>query len=257
MTSVDEIRSLVDSYRSWLKDRTTLKSTRSDWVEITTPFLDRHNDYIQLYARRENGRYRLTDDGQTLRDLELSGCTLDTPRRQSLLRLALNGFGVSEENGALNVRTTPETFPARKHALVQAILAVNDLFCTASPTVHSLFKEDVARWLDLTEVRYLPDVQFMGRSGYVHHFDFAIPRSRHAPERILKAINNPNKDAAQSLIFSWLDTRDERPLDSRALAVLNDVDRSISTAVVEAFGHYDIEPVLWSHRNEKRSELLA
>jgi uncharacterized protein involved in tellurium resistance len=97
----------------------------------------------------------------------------------------------------------------------------------------------------------------MGRSGYVHHFDFAIPRSRHAPERILKAINNPNKDAAQSLIFSWLDTRDERPLDSRALAVLNDVDRSISTAVVEAFGHYDIEPVLWSHRNEKRSELLA
>ncbi len=257
MTNIEEIRGLVDKYRVWLKDRTTLRSVHQDWVEITTPFLDRHNDYVQLYVKREDAGFRLTDDGYTIRDLELSGCVLDTPKRQELLKLALNGFGVEDKNGTLSVKANPENFSARKHALVQAILAVNDLFYTSGSIVRSLFKEDVARWLDLSEVRYLPNVQFTGRSGYTHHFDFAIPRSRLEPERILKAINNPNKDAAQSLIFSWLDTREERPPESRAVAFLNDNERIVAATVVEALQHYEIQPVFWSQREEVRASLIA
>lgn len=257
MTDVEEIMGLVDQYRLWLRDRTTLRSVHEDWVEITTPFLDRHNDYIQLYAKREDRGFRLTDDGHTIRDLELSGCALDTPKRQELLKLALNGFAIEEKNGSLSVKTTADNFSVRKHALVQAILAVNDLFYTSGAIVRSLFKEDVARWLDLSEIRYLPNVQFTGKSGYTHHFDFAIPRSRIEPERILKAINNPNKDAAQSLIFSWLDTREERPDESRAIAFLNDNEREATGAVIEALRHYEILPVLWSSREEVRASLAA
>ena len=99
MIEVEEIRSLVDQYRSWLKDRTIIRSITDDWIEITTPFLDRHNDCIQIYARREERGYRLTDDGNTIRDLELSGCLLDTPKRKSLLKIALNGYGVQENAG--------------------------------------------------------------------------------------------------------------------------------------------------------------
>ena len=33
-------------------------------IEITTPFLDRHNDWIQIFVEQlENGRLYLTDDG--------------------------------------------------------------------------------------------------------------------------------------------------------------------------------------------------
>ena len=39
---------LVDNYYSWLRERTQLKDLDRA-VEITTPFLDRHNDYIQIY----------------------------------------------------------------------------------------------------------------------------------------------------------------------------------------------------------------
>ena len=257
MTDVAEIERLVERYRAWLRDRTTLKSVHADWIEITTPFLDRHNDYIQIYARKENGAYRLTDDGHTLRDLELSGCVLETPKRKGLLRIALNGFAVEETDGILSVRASPENFAARKHALVQGILAINDLFYTASATVRSLFKEDVAQWLDLSDIRYVPNIQFTGRSGYVHQFDFAIPRSKTAPERILKAINNPNKDSAQSLIFSWLDTREERPSDSVAVAFLNDNERTVTGTVIDALKQYEIEPILWSNREKNRSRLVA
>lgn len=257
MTDVAEIELLVQRYRTWLKDRTTLKSVHADWVEITTPFVDRHNDAIQIYAKSENGGYRLTDDGHTIRDLELSGCVLSTPKRKSLLEIAVKGFAVDAMDDVLSVRTTRENFAVRKHALIQSILAVNDLFYTASATVRSLFREDVENWMSLAEIRFLQNVQFIGKTGYAHHFDFAIPPSKDAPERILRAINNPNKDAAESLIFSWLDTRDVRPPNSIAVAMLNDNDRNIPGAVIDAMHHYQIEPVLWSQREASRARLAA
>jgi len=257
MTSVAEISELVDRYRNWLRDRTAVRELHSDWVEITTPFVDRHNDYIQIYAKKDGDNFRLTDDGNTIRDLHLSGCNLDTPKRKEFLQVAINGFSVDNKDDVLSVKAAPENFAARKHALVQAILAVNDLFYTSSAMVRSLFREDVEAWLRLMEIRFLPNVQFSGKSGYVHHFDFGIPASRHAPERLIKAINNPTKDAAQSLIFSWLDTRDTRPQDSAAIAVLNDNERGVTESVLEALRQYNVQPVLWSARDKSFEELAA
>jgi len=255
MTNVEEVSSLLHEYREWLKERTSLKRIDSSWIQVNTPFLDRHNDYIQIYIRKQEGTFILSDGGETIQDLEISGCSLDTPKRKQLMRMALNGFGADLKHNQIVVKASSENFASRKHALVQAILAINDLFYTASSVVESLFKEDVAQWLEQYNIRYLPDVQFVGQSGYTHNFDFAIPRSKRAPERLLKAINIPNKDIAQSFIFAWLDTRSTRPEDAKAFAVLNDRKRDAPPTIIDAFGNYDIQPILWSYREEKREEL--
>src|SRR3990172_5232136 len=88
---MDEIQRLLDQYIAWLKDKTILRQVK-DWVEITTPYLDRHNDYLQIYAKCQNGGYILTDDGYVLEDLEQSGCKLESAKRQALLKITLNGF---------------------------------------------------------------------------------------------------------------------------------------------------------------------
>jgi hypothetical protein len=49
---IDQVQQLLDQYWAWLKDKTKLREVGGDWVEITTPHLDRHNDYLQIYARR-------------------------------------------------------------------------------------------------------------------------------------------------------------------------------------------------------------
>jgi uncharacterized protein DUF1829/uncharacterized protein DUF1828 len=253
---LEEIRALLDRYAAWLRDKTNLREV-NDWIEITTPYLDRHNDYLQIYARRENGRLLLTDDGHIIRDLELSGCNLGTPKRQELLKMTTNGFGVRLSSGALEVTASPESFPLRKHSLMQAMLAVNDLFYLAEPMVKSLFYEDVVAWLDASEIRYTPNVKFTGKSSYDHHFDFVIPKSPKEPERILHAINRPSRDTAQSFIFSWSDTRDERSPASRAYALLNDTEQTVTSGVLEALRSYQIRPVVWSRREEVRVELAA
>jgi hypothetical protein len=253
---LNDIEKLLDQYNAWLKNNTNLREI-DDWVEITTPYIDRHNDQLQIYARRENGHFVLTDDGYTIHDLENSGCNLGTPKRQELLRMTLNGFGVKVNQDKLQVTATAENFPLRKHSLIQAMLAVNDLFYLAEPVVKSLFYEDVVRWLDEADVRYTPKVKFTGISGYDHLFDFVIPKSRRAPERILRTINRPSRATAETFIHAWSDTREVRSPESEAYAILNDREQSVPAEVPEALQVYSIMPVYWSHREEVRERLVA
>ena len=253
---IAEIERLLDEYRAWLRDKTVLRQVE-DWVEITTPYLDRHNDYVQIYAKKDNGGFILTDDAYTIGDLEMSGCKIETPKRQGLLQMTLNGFGVQLRDKALEVHASPDNFAVRKHSLLQAILAVNDMFYLSIPMVASLFMEDVVEWLDIHEVRYTPKVKFTGKSGFDHLFDFVIPKSRRQSERVVQAINRPTRDTVEALTFAWVDTREVRPSDSRAYAFLNDSDQPASAGVIDALKSYDIHPVLWSRRDDVREELAA
>ncbi|MGH8467940.1 MAG: DUF1829 domain-containing protein [Gammaproteobacteria bacterium] len=253
---INEVQSLLDQYWAWLRDKTTLRQI-NDWVEITTPYVDRHNDHIQIYAKRRDGGFVLSDDGYVLQDLELSGCKIDSAKRQGLLKMMLNGFGVQVNDQTLEVHTSPDNFALRKHNLVQAMLAVNDLFYLASPVVASLFYEDVVSWLDLSDIRYTPKVKFTGKSGYDHLFDFVIPKSRVQPERIVRAISRPNRDTAQAMAFSWIDTKEVRPPESRAYAILNDSEHAISESVLDAMRSYEVRPVLWSGRDQVRQDFAA
>lgn len=255
---IDQISTLMDEYWSWLRDKTQLRSV-GEWVEITTPYLDRHNDYIQIYAGRDGQDLVLTDDGYTIQDLRLSGCDLSTPKRKHLLKVTLNGFGVTEADDALISHATNHNFMSRKHNLVQAMLAVNDLFYLAPATVRSVFLEDVEEWLNLSDVRFVKNVKFTGKTGFDHLFNFVIPPSpsRQAPERVIQTINRPGRDTAQSAAFSWIDTRDVRREDSVAYAILNDSSQSPSADVIDALKSYAVRPVLWSDRESVRHELAV
>jgi hypothetical protein len=254
---IEEIRQLLDKYAQWVRDKSVLRELGDEYIEITTPYLDRHNDYTQIYVRRDNGAFILTDGGETIDDLRSSGCDLETKKRKDLLTATLNGFGIQRDGDALIVKANAQNFSLRKHNLVQAILAVNDLFFLAVPIVASLFLEDVTAWLELHEIRHTPNVKFTGKSGYDHTFDFVVPASRRAPERLLRAVSKPSRDIAEAMAFSWIDTKEVRPPTSRFYAILNDEERAPSSSIVDALRNYEIVPVLWSEREVVRETLVA
>lgn len=251
-----ECQKLVDSYLAWLRDQISVDDINGA-CEITTPFLDRHNDCMQIYVVRHDDGLRLTDDGYVLADLEASGCSLNTPNRRRILGTMLNGFGVGEDDGVLFTDASVSTFPQRKHSLLQAMLAVNDMFVTGKSHVTQLFMEEVAGFLEAHEVRFMSHVEFTGRTGFVHKFDFAIPKSKAFPERLIRAINNPSKDAVTSALFAWHDTREVRAPDSRFFAILNDREREPSAELTAAMRQYDVIPLLWTARDKHASELAA
>ena len=84
-----------------------------------------------------------------------------------------------------------------------------------------------------------------------------IPKSRRQPERIIQTINRPNRDTAQAVVLSWIDTKEVRTPESRAYALLNDAEQAVSPNVLDALKSYDVQPVPWSQRESVREELAA
>lgn len=242
---------LVNSYLMWLKENITTKETNNA-IEITTPLMDRHNDYLQLYAIPQGDKLRLTDDGYIINDLLLSGCDLHTSKkRKEMLNTILNSYGVQlSDKDELFVESTLETFPQKKHMLLQAMLTVNDMFLTTRVNVQSIFLEDVENFFIKHDVRYTDNVIFTGKSGFTQKYDFVIPRSKQHGERLVQTINNPTKSRAESVLFSWEDIRNTRKSDSNLYTFLNDSDRKISDDVLSAFKQYEVKTILWSDREE-------
>ena len=251
-----EVHNSLNLYWDWLKDKTALREL-DNHVEITTPFLDRHNDYLQIYVKRENDEYVLTDEGFILDDLELSGCNMDNPKRQEVLNTMLNGFGVQKNERALEISTSLENFGISKHNLIQAMLAVDDLFYLASLKVSSFFHEDVMNWLDMSHIRFTPNLKFTGISGYDHHFNFVIPKSENQSERIIRAINRTRRDNTEAMAFAWKDIRQVRTAESKAIAILNDTEEPISKSELDAMRYYGINVIRWSKRDEALNDLTA
>lgn len=247
---------LVETYAVWLKERIKLK-TIGEVCEITTPFVDRHNDYLQIYVKATPSGMLLTDDGYTVRDLEMSGFEFNTERRKNELRIILNGFGINLRGDILEVDTRSDNFPQKKHNLLQAMLAINDLFVLAPSKIASFFREDVEQFLLLHEIRFTKDINFIGKSGFNHHFDFVIPPSKKEPERVLRTINSPTKNNVSAMLFSWDDARKVRSENSAAIAVLNDQDKEITADTIHALKAYEIEPVVWSKRDNYIQKLAA
>lgn len=127
----------------------------------------------------------------------------------------------------------------KKHTLAQCIQKIEDLFYLAQPNTKSLFLEDVQTYLDLNDIRYISDVSFIGKSKLPTSYDFAIPKSKNAPQPIIKVVNNLTKEYTRSILFTWGEISEARK------------------DAITALREYGIEPILWSNRLDYKDMLGA
>ena len=53
----DENKDLLDAYWEWLRRETRIRPIGIEWFEVTFPFLDVHNDYVQTFMKRRDGGF--------------------------------------------------------------------------------------------------------------------------------------------------------------------------------------------------------
>lgn len=245
----NDCQRLIDQYLKWLKQE-LIFTELEEACQISTPFLDRHNDAIEIFVEKKNGLIRLTDDGYTIRDLRASDMEFTTAKRKAHLAAVLHGFGVRLDGEEIAVESSVEDFPQKKHNILQAILAVNDMFVMAEEHVLSLFKEDVALFLESHRIAAFSDFKLSGKSGFDHKFDFGLPKTTQKPQRVLQSINNLTRENATSLAFMVGDVRMLRPEPLGAFAIINDTTRPPNQEHLSALKVYEVVPLLWSHRDE-------
>lgn len=224
----------------------------SQYTQLSTPFLDRHNDHIQLYIKALNdNEFCLTDGGYTIADLMMCGCDItSSPKRCAILTTILNGFGVKQQDEEIYAITNRANFAQKKHSLIQAILSINDMFFLSKPQVASVFMEDVRQFFDANDISYVPDAQFQGRSGLAHVFPYTIPATRERPERFVNAINIVSRDKIDSTLFAWNDIKEFRKPGAHLYVILNDSLKKIKTELKGALSNYGVTPIPWTKRND-------
>jgi hypothetical protein len=249
------MKDLIESYTNWLKQKINYKEINGHF-EVNTPFVNHINDQIQFYLKRdERDRIFMTDDGDTINNLEMAGVDISSPSRQKELHTILNGFGVMLKGNELTTMATPATFPMRKHNFIQAMLSVDDLFIVASPKVETFFLEDITNFLQQNNIRFSPNIILQGKSSFQHKFDFLIPSSGKAPERIIKAVASPRKQNIIAQLFAFEDTKQAR--NNEGIIILNDMDKEVAPDILQAIEEYGINDFSWKRRNELIDQLAA
>ena len=243
---------VISDYLNWIRDNTIAKTIEEGKIcTISTPFLDRHNDHLDIYLVKNDDFFMITDNGYTLSDLRMSGFEINTPKRDTILKTVLNGFGVKLNNdNQLYVDATTNNLGQKKHYLLQAILAVNDMYNLSQETVLSLFKEDVELYFKSNEIIFSKDIKLTGKSGFDHNIDFLVPASRNLPERLIKTINKPKKDTVLSSIMAFNDIIQTRESDTKNFVVYNDIEREVSRDIIDALDNYGVFHIPWSQKEK-------
>lgn len=251
-----DCENVINEYIKWIKDNTVVKTIEDGNVcSISTPFLDRHNDHLDIYLIKENSNIRLTDNGYTIADLRMSGMEINTPKRESILKSSLNGFGVQvNDKDELFVIANKNNLGQKKHYLLQAILAVNDMFNLAQETITSLFKEDVELYFRSNDIFFSKDIKLTGKSGFDHNIDFLIPQTRNKPERLIKTVNSPRKNTILNAIMAFNDISQTRDTKTANYVIYNDLEKDVSNDVIVALNNYQVLSIPWSKKEENLSE---
>ena len=245
----------IKEYANWFKQNSAQRFVNG-YTEVTTPFLDSHNDMIQFYVKRENNNFLFTDDGYTLADIEMNGLNLSTAKREELIDSLADSLNVKIIDGAITVEApSPTLVPQTEHIMIQAILKFGDMFYLTSPHVRSLFLDDVKDFFNEHDVRFTPSVMFSGHSGLPQRFDFVIPASRMEPERVVSTINRPTKQNVQSAIFSWNDVKEHRK-ETVSYLIFNGQTKQ-NSSLVDAAKQYGMKAFWWDSRDEFIEQLTA
>jgi hypothetical protein len=95
------IDSLIDEYYNFLKGNTAVfTETGTEWNVISTPFTGAFNDTIEIYVKREGENFILSDDGETLYNLNLQGVSIThSPKRKEIANRILLTYGIEDVNG--------------------------------------------------------------------------------------------------------------------------------------------------------------
>jgi Domain of unknown function DUF1828/Domain of unknown function DUF1829 len=242
---------ILDEYVNRLKDNTVIKREDGEnHVIFSTPYLDSYNDYIELIAYKKWDKIIMSDDWWTIANLNMKWVELSTGKRATIFNQIINWLWVSvSQNNELFIETDISRIWQKKHSLMQAILAVWDMYVLSKQNVISLFKEEVESYFTSNDLYPSKDMKITWKTWYDHMIDFIFNPTKDRNESLIKVINKPKKDSVMSALFSFNDIKHNKP-NSDFFVFLNDINEEPSQEVMHALTQYDVKTKLRSQKTQ-------
>ena len=142
MTIPQNCQTIVQQYVTAISDELEIEP-HGDGCVITTPFMRPDGDFVELMAEHsQSGALRITDMGESLAFLHLSGLSLSQRILNDIRRVSTR-YGVSLSLNELVVEVSDTSDFNPLHAIIQATMSVSSLIEKRRPNVRLQFDEVV------------------------------------------------------------------------------------------------------------------
>jgi len=195
MSTVGQCEQLITSYLQHMEHN--LKGTPTDdGCVVLTPFIRPDGEAIELaVVMQSDGRFRLTDMGDTLGYLYVNGLTLSRAVLENV-RKACRRFDTSLEGATLAVPLEEQLVIGEGlHRLVQTVLEVTALIQKRRPIERITFDAEVESLIIISGRVYDPDYAIQGQRS-VHEVRFHVNSNR-------RMLIQPLSAASESGAFAW------------------------------------------------------
>lgn len=245
------VNELSGLYAKWNQENIQLND-HGDFIEIVTPYVDNHHDFIHVIMFYKNGNIILSDDGFTLSELALFEIDYKkSQKRKDFLDQTLNSFGVkiSPESELFIEVERIENYPKKLINFIQCIVRISDMLLTSRNTVTNIFFEEVFNLFEDYSIPFSSELGITGKTGNSQQFDFIIPKIKKRPEKIIKTVNKPSKDSFQMPLLSFLDIKDCRQ-NSDFVVIANDHGSKIDDKFLTSLKNHDVQILSWSEKEK-------
>lgn len=239
----------LDEYLKWYKNNTIL-STIGEVAVLSTPHTNYIGDRINLYVENlSENNVRISDDGETLNELEMANLDMTSETRRSLLNNLLKHNGISlNKDGILYLEVPRNKFAPAKHKLLEVILQTYDLLLTKRSTVKSLFLEEGLTYLKKNDFGGAAIVRKPGASGIDYGIDYILGETSKRNETLMKFVNHFTFEDFTKQDFIQRDISQTYVDEINYVVVVNDIENKISSKVRQAAEVSNVKVIQWSDK---------
>lgn len=143
------IKSISEDYFDYLQTESKFVPLENETIEFYSPIVDYFGDSISVNISFSENRYKLTDHGETLWNMEQFGIDLTSHKKQKkyqLLNNIVQNYGLVIENKSINFYTNRKYLSQAIHDYVLAISEISYLGILKKENIKSLFKDEVMQY---------------------------------------------------------------------------------------------------------------
>ncbi len=145
-------------------------------MRVRTPLMYPDGGVVDVFVLENDGRYKITDFGQTLGWLRMQSVGgRRSPRQNRMVEDTCETLGVELDRGQLTLRFVPANALGESVLrLAQAAVRVSDLWFTLRTRAIETVADEVREWLLEKEMSFEQAVKRQGRSGRNWPIDYQV-----------------------------------------------------------------------------------
>jgi hypothetical protein len=146
------ITTIEKSFKEKVSERLSIVSEGVERYRVLTPFMFEDGDHLSIVIKRENNKWKLSDEGHTYMHLtyDLDEKDLHRGTRQKIISNALSIFNVQDLEGELTIFIENDLYGDALFSFIQALLKITDVSYLSRERVRSTFMEDFKAFMEET-----------------------------------------------------------------------------------------------------------